>query len=358
MDDSFGRNRPAAFIEPSRTYLADTCTPLAAAMRRGEVRLAALARAPYPGRPLPAGILPGVRSIGFWDAGRDQSWGLLEHRNEGVELTYLERGRLGFGVGRRRYALEAGALTVTRPWQPHRVGLPRVTAGRLHWLILDVGVRRPHQPWRWPTWVALSPDDLGELTRRLRCCERPVWSAPVLGGRFERIGRLVGGEASGRAVASRLALEINGLLVDTLDLLRGQNVPEKLSLTRAERTVAMVLAEVVASLDQPWTLGRLAESAGLRRTRFAFYVRQLTGLSPVQFLIRRRLERACELLGEPKGRSITEIALDCGFSSSQYFATLYRRRYGRAPRDDVRSARRPAGRSGKPCGMGEAPTAG
>ena len=76
---------------------ADTCDALAAAAARGEVELSALARAPYPGDPL-GDALPGIRTVGCWDAREDQGWGLDWHRNEGIELTMLERGRLAFAT--------------------------------------------------------------------------------------------------------------------------------------------------------------------------------------------------------------------------------------------------------------------
>jgi len=45
-----------------------------------------------------------------------------------------------------------------------------------------------------------------------------------------------------------------------------------------------------------------------------------------------RLAAAVQQLQEQPERSVTEIALGCGFASSQYFATLFRRKYGVAPR--------------------------
>jgi AraC-like DNA-binding protein len=45
-----------------------------------------------------------------------------------------------------------------------------------------------------------------------------------------------------------------------------------------------------------------------------------------------RIEAASRLLREEPQRSITEIALDCGFSSSQYFAKVFRHRMGCMPR--------------------------
>jgi AraC family L-rhamnose operon regulatory protein RhaS len=56
----------ATFRSVAELFHADTCEPLEAAARRGEVRLAALGRGSYPGRRLPAGDLREVRSVGFW----------------------------------------------------------------------------------------------------------------------------------------------------------------------------------------------------------------------------------------------------------------------------------------------------
>ena len=105
--------RSAIFHAAGRLHRADTCEPLGTAAAAGELRLAALVRGTYPGRPLPAGVLPQVCSIGFWDAAHDQAWGLGEHRNEGIEITYLDNGRLGFVVDGISHPLVPGHLTIT-----------------------------------------------------------------------------------------------------------------------------------------------------------------------------------------------------------------------------------------------------
>jgi len=176
------------YTDPEETYQADTCLPLLQGAQQGEIRLEALVHGHYPGRPLPRGALPAVKTLGFWDAMHDQSWGLDWHRNEGIELSLLERGFMSFGCEGKDFHLKPDHLTVTRPWQRHRVGNPNVTAGRLHWLILDVGVRRPHQPWRWPSWVVLTKHDVEDLTNMLRHNEQPVWPAsPEIRGCFREI---------------------------------------------------------------------------------------------------------------------------------------------------------------------------
>lgn len=297
------------------------------------MRLEALVRGSYPGRPVTDGVLPQVCSIGFWDAARDQTWGLGEHRNEGIEITYLANGSLGFVVEGRPHPLCPGHLTITRPWQPHSVGNPDVAASRLYWLILDVGVRQPHQTWKWPPWLVLAPADIKELTALLRENEHPVWpGTPEIGRCFADIGNLLEMSRSSPLQASRLTLLANEVFVCLLELLRVQNPRRKASLMFGERSVAMFLDRLKNELHEPWTLELMAEKSGLARTRFAHHCRKLTNLSPMEYLQRLRVEKA-KLLLAGRGQSITDIALNCGFASSSYFASVFRRHAHCSPRE-------------------------
>ena len=324
--------QPATYRAPARRYQADTCGPLEQAARRGEVRLSALARGSYPGRRLPARDLREVCSLGLWDAHRDQTWGLDWHRNEGLELTYVSAGRLPFAVEGRSFQLEPGDLTITRPWQHHRVGNPQVTASRLIWLILDVGVRRPNQPWRWPRWLLLAPADLQRLTRQLRQNEQPVWRADKeLGRCFEALGAPLDRPLTG-ANLTRLKVYINEVLVALAELLerRRPRLDERLS--SAERTVRLFLDDLPRRVEEAWTLETMADQCGLGRSHFSHYCKHLTNCTPVEFLTRCRVEAAARQLREQPARSITDVAFACGFQSSQYFATVFARQLGLSPR--------------------------
>ncbi len=251
----------AIFTDKSERHLADTCEPLLAATRRGDVRLPALIRGAYPGRALSPGMLAGVCSVGFWDAMQPQQWGLDWHRNEGVEITFLERGSLSFGIGNELIELKPGSLTVTRPWQPHRIGDPHVAPSRLHWLIIDLGVRRPNQPWRWPPWIMLAAEDRARLTELLRHNEHAVWPAGQETREcWQRIARAVESDAHGSS-HSRLHVQINELLLLLAEMLERRKPHLDPSLTSTERTVGLFLAELQrneAQRNHPWTVDNMA----------------------------------------------------------------------------------------------------
>lgn len=324
--------RPAIYHSTETVYRADTCDRLKQAAARGELRLAGFGRRGYPGVRLPAGVLKEVASVGYWDAPRPQSWGLDWHRNEGIEFTFLARGRLDFAVDGRRYPLNAGDLTITRPWQKHRVGSPHIHASRLIWVILDLHVRRPDEPWQWPRWLVFAPKDLQRLTDLLRHCEQPVWKAsPAIRTGFEKIAEHL--EAAGAGGAeTQLKILLNALLFDLLQMLNTRRISLQPDLASTRRAVELFLQNLPEQLDQPWSLDSMAKHCGLARSRFAHYCDEITNLSPGRYLMRCRLETARRLLRASPEMSVTDVAFACGFNSSQYFANAFRQCFGVAPR--------------------------
>lgn len=315
---------PTIFLGEAEQYQADTCEPLLAAARAKQLRFAAAVHGAYPGARMRRDILPELCSAGSWDAPRDQSWGLNWHRNEGIEFTFLFSGQLAFAVDGTSYRLRPNHLTITRPWQRHRVGQPGVEASHLAWMILDVGVRRPNQPWNWPDWLVLTRSERDCLTALLRQNEQPVWKASAsLAQYFHRLEQAAGGEGK-RFDRTRMVLAINELLLAVLEMLSGRQIPMDDSFTSNERCVELFLAELPRAAGEAWTVDSMAEQCGLKRSRFTTCCRQLTNRSPAEYLAYCRVTEAARLLREQPKQSVAEIAYACGFSSSQHFATTFR----------------------------------
>lgn len=82
--------------------------------------------------------------------------------------------------------------------------------------------------------------------------------------------------------------------------------------------------------DQDLTLDQLAEAAGLNKyylcKRFSHYF----GLSPMDYVRNRRIERAAELL-RTTDLSITDIAVRCGYTNVSYFGKVFHKMIGMTP---------------------------
>ena len=330
------RRRPPIYHCPKSESGIDRCVPQRRAIEEGKIKFHAITHGHYPGTLIPAATMPGLSTLGFWDAIGEQDWGLEPHRNEGIEIVLIETGHTGFEIDGDRHQLKAGNLTVTRPWELHSLGLPNLGPGRLHWLILDVGARRPDQKWNWPAWLVLSAADLQELSNKLRRSHQVTWkTTPEITQIFQALaGCLKSPDVQNRT--SRIAVFVNYLFVALLDALRWQNTHEDDSLVSISRTVELFLKDLTATpsnLGHPWTLQSMAAHCGMGSTAFVKYCRILTNTSPLDYLNRCRLEWAARRLRHEQEAPITDIAFESGFSSSQYFATQFRRRYGMAPRE-------------------------
>lgn len=313
-------------------YHADTCVPLIDAVKRNKLKFKALARHTYPGDRLDDNTL-GLNSIGYWDADEPQDWGLDWHRNEGIEFHFLESGTMPYSQENKELTLTPNHLTITRPWEAHKVGNPNIGMGKFYWVIIDLGVRRPHQEWTWPDWITLTPTDLSRLTTILRQNEKSIWKTDRrVGDCFKRINKAVNTDVNG-SNASRIRLLVNYLLILLLDLLNTEDIVLNEALTDSSRSVQFFLNELEKNLSDDWTIELMSQSAGVGLTRFTHHCKQLTNLTPMRYLTMKRLEMSKKIFRENEHLTISEVAYMCGFTTSQYFSTVFKKHEKCAPNE-------------------------
>ncbi|TMP28636.1 AraC family transcriptional regulator [Pseudoalteromonas rubra] len=92
-----------------------------------------------------------------------------------------------------------------------------------------------------------------------------------------------------------------------------------------------VLAYIHSQQGQPLTLDSAAALSHFSRFHFQRIFSALMGESLTQYSNRVRLERAASLLFFHPDKNVTEIALDCGYSSSANFARSFKDHYGITP---------------------------
>lgn len=103
-----------------------------------------------------------------------------------------------------------------------------------------------------------------------------------------------------------------------------------------EQRPLMRLGEVLGYMEihraQDIRMPMLAAMAGMSESTLTRRFRKVMGRSPIEHLIRLRIERARHLLASPD-LNITEIAHECGFADSNYFSRCFRSTTGVSPRD-------------------------
>jgi AraC family transcriptional regulator len=83
-----------------------------------------------------------------------------------------------------------------------------------------------------------------------------------------------------------------------------------------------VLDFIAAHLNEDPSIAELARECGLSSGYFSRAFRQTTGVTPHQWLIRRRVERARQLL-LGNGLGLADIALVCGFVDQSHFTRVF-----------------------------------
>ena len=81
---------------------------------------------------------------------------------------------------------------------------------------------------------------------------------------------------------------------------------------------------------QEVTLADIANAADISRSEAARCFRTYMNLSPIEFLVRYRAENAHEMLWD-SAKTISEIAMECGFNSANYFSRQFKRIYQMTP---------------------------
>jgi AraC family transcriptional regulator len=109
----------------------------------------------------------------------------------------------------------------------------------------------------------------------------------------------------------------------------------------SNRRLMRVLAHIDAHIGEPITLANLATTAGLSRMYFARQFRASTGIRPHEYVLRRRIERAQQLLTATSD-ALVDIALSVGFQTQAHFTTVFKKIVGNTPRQWRRGQPDPA----------------
>jgi AraC family transcriptional regulator len=182
---------------------------------------------------------------------------------------------------------------------------------------------------------ALVADCLGqtcgiEEPDKVRLVDPRFSQDPVI----ERLGHVLltahdAGAAFGETYAEGVGIAILMRLVD-LSTNSGRASGKRGGAALPRWRIKRAVDYIEENLGEPITLGKMAEATGLTRMHFAAQFRAATGIRPHEYLLRKRIERARDLLLTSE-MSLVEIALSVGFQTQAHFTTIFKRFVGETP---------------------------
>jgi AraC family L-rhamnose operon regulatory protein RhaS len=235
----------------------------------------------------------------------------------------VSKGELWWEVEGREVKLGADMLFYTLPWQAHGGVEETQPSNEISYFCLALAdpYTRPRRRFGFHPAFGFSPAEEAAISSALaRCRVQALPADDEAAWLFAQFLRITEGTEPLRQSRAR---DIVKLLVfnlanrATMENRFEPRVPE------AERRVRAFVQTLAANLAEPWTLESMSKASHLGRTQFAQILKRQTGDTPITYLNRLRVRAAQKLIRESR-KTITEIALETGFNSSQYFATVFK----------------------------------
>jgi AraC-like DNA-binding protein len=237
-----------------------------------------------------------------------REWPIRWHRNPCWELYYQRKGRSEWAIGRTRFTVPAGGYYLIAPQVRHRV-VEFQDEAHFFFAVFDPGRLGRGCGRNWP-----ESHRYGGGAHALETPFRGLMREITLSNRDKERGI--------RIYLTALCLEVDRLL--------SGHPPSIESLIEAHPAASRARELLVSQPERPWKLDELAALSGVSIPHLIELFRRDFGRTPRQFLLAYRIEKANELL-QSTDRSVTEIAMELGFASSQHFANCFRRHAGRTP---------------------------
>ena len=242
------------------------------------------------------------------------------HCHSYYELVCIERGSCRFLIEDRMYDLQEGDFLLIPPNQ-------------LHYTHYQFGPCR-----RSGIYFRLSDLDQ-ELIMALPggaafFGQRRIFQAPD--GSRRRLTGILSAMAEEETLAdARSALMLRLLLQELLLLCSRvcsflENTPADIHTT--DRQILQAARFINEHFRQPISAADIAAAAGFSPNYLSRRFREAAGIGVHEYLVFIRLRNAAYELSSTD-LSVTEIALRCGFSDSNYFKDVFKKKYGMTPRE-------------------------
>ncbi len=109
-----------------------------------------------------------------------------------------------------------------------------------------------------------------------------------------------------------------------------QIIPTSVSNAKMTKECSVIKRYLDSNFSDPINLDSLAEMTHMNKYYMAHAFTKYTGISPMNYLMQRRLKASQELLSSTN-HSIAQIASSVGFSSQSYFSQVFKKEHGLSP---------------------------
>ncbi|MBQ3193226.1 MAG: AraC family transcriptional regulator [Oscillospiraceae bacterium] len=244
-------------------------------------------------------------------------WHCDYHTHEYMEIFYIFGGTGMFLIEDREQPVKVNDLVIINPDVPHAEA--NIRSQSLEYIVLGIeGIR-----------LSAGKHSNG------RYCILDHYESTEISGCLWNILREMEQKNTGFQDVCRACME---MLVIRLMRTTELTVSAEPQLTNGEQPCTAVKRYIDLHFKEPLSLEQLAGKVHMNKYYLAHTFKQEYGVSPISYMITRRIVESKYLLAETD-LSLTQIAQLLGFSSPSYFSQAFRKSQGVSPMDYRKHAR-------------------
>lgn len=246
----------------------------------------------------------------------------ISHLHNNMEIIVVNNGTIRCFAGGDEFELHAGDVCFINMKQLHSICTD--DGKKCNHMVLNVGISLLMQnPLIYEKYIKPMLEDTSFSHIRFDGCSGPATEIATLITRIEQLQK----DAPCGYELKLIAL-VN-LLFHQL-YLAYVNEPQKTPMDNNALTQQQMTEYIYKHFNEELILDDIASAGNVSRSQCAKLFKKYTGLSPMTFLNKHRLEISLKLL-RSTADSVAEIAHSCGFFDQSYFNRLFLREYGCTP---------------------------
>ncbi|MCI0499136.1 MAG: AraC family transcriptional regulator [Planctomycetales bacterium] len=249
---------------------------------------------------------------------------------DALEIVYLVRGEQVFDIEGADYRIKGGDIFITWPHEKHGSGTHLMGKSFFYWIQIKI-------PKKGQCFLNLDQKNTKLLWKQLSDIHKNHFKGSKKVERlfFEMLALYCSQDYPLKKLM--MSIKVTELLVEVMHCAnKNDEQPRSADIT----------AVIHAIKENPGTyydIRGLAHIAGLSCSHFSGKFKEQIGISPIEYLTREKIAQARQFLSQTD-KSITEIAVDLQFSSSQYFSMVFKKLTMQSPtqyRQQMKSKKSP-----------------
>ena len=263
--------------------------------------------------------IPGLRNLAYWNYITATPPTPEHFHSDIIEIHCLLKGKRVCKVGDESHTVTGNELFLTYPYEPHQT--TSFETSPCTFIAFQVSLQDEEH------LFGLNQDYSKMLAQLLKSCEYrhlrfTANDAQLLHQAFSNI-------SDGSTSALHLGVQFLCCFLFKIQ----DFVPIRQQIkTIIDENIRRVIHYVEQHYCDNPTLSELAALSGYSLSRFKAKFKEVVGIPPASYMVMRKLEYAKQQLANTE-HSVTQIAYDAGFSSSNYFGTAMKRATGYSPNE-------------------------